>query len=70
MWSFALSAVVTREGRVGQIELIDSPRTAGTASQTAAQVADLTAVLNAARESRFSPRRRAADTPSPSSWCG
>jgi hypothetical protein len=53
--AYALSAVVTREGRVGQIELIDSPRTAGAASQTAAQVADMTAVLNAARESRFQP---------------
>jgi hypothetical protein len=52
---FALSMVVTREGRIGQIELLDSPRAVGTASHAAMHADDARAVLNAARESRFTP---------------
>ena len=56
---FALAAVVTREGRVANYELLMSERAAGGGSvrrhDTAVQNDDASSVLNAVKQSRFAP---------------
>jgi hypothetical protein len=56
---FALAAVVTREGRVANYELLMSERDAGGGSvrrhDTAVETDDVSSVLNAVKQSRFAP---------------
>lgn len=56
---FALAAVVTREGRVANYEVLMSERAAGGGSvrrhDTAVQTDDVSSVVNAVKQSRFSP---------------
>ena len=56
---FALAAVVTREGRVANYEVLMSERAAGGGSvrrhDTAVENHDVSSVLNAVKQSRFSP---------------
>ena len=56
---FALAAVVTREGRVANYEVLMSERAAGGGSvrrhDTAVENDDVSSVLNAVKQSRFSP---------------
>ena len=58
---FAFTAVVTRRGRVDQLELLDSPPSTGTASHAAAQAAALEAVLKRREEVAIQPCAGRAD---------
>lgn len=52
---FALSAVVTREGRVANYEVLFSERASVRRHDTAVQIDDASSVLNAVKQSRFAP---------------
>lgn len=52
---FALAAVVTREGRVANYELLQSVRATVLRRRTAAQSDDVSALLDAVKHSRFAP---------------
>jgi hypothetical protein len=52
---FALSAVVTREGRVSDYELLHAVRESSNESQTASSHDEVTALLDAVKQSRFAP---------------
>jgi hypothetical protein len=54
---FALSTVVTREGRIANYELLEPVSTS--LPETAAKPAEVTAVLNAVQRSRFEPAQSA-----------
>jgi hypothetical protein len=52
---FALAAVVTREGRVSNYELLLSERASVRRHDAAVQTGDASSVLNAVKQSRFAP---------------
>ena len=52
---FALAAVVTREGRVANYEVLFSERASVRRHDTAVQTDDVSSVLNAVKQSRFAP---------------
>ena len=52
---FALAAVVTREGRVANYELLMSERASVRRHEAAVQTDDASSVLNAVKQSRFAP---------------
>jgi len=52
---FALAAVVTREGRVANYEVLFSERASVRRHDTAVQTGDVSSVLNAVKQSRFAP---------------
>jgi anti-sigma factor RsiW len=52
---FALSAVVTREGRVANYELLFAERASVRRHDTAVQTGDVSSVVNAVKQSRFAP---------------
>jgi hypothetical protein len=56
---FALSAVVTREGRVANYELLQSVRDGVSRRDTAARTDDVDALLDAVKRSRFEPAQDA-----------
>jgi hypothetical protein len=56
---FALSAVVTREGRVANYELLQSVRAGVRRHETAARTDDVGALLDAVMQSRFEPAQGA-----------
>jgi hypothetical protein len=56
---FAVSAVVTREGRVAQYELLPSGRRAGRTRRAATHAEQVDAVLDSVKESRFEPAQGA-----------
>lgn len=61
--SFALAAVVTREGRVVNYELLVSERDAVRRRSTAAQAGDVARLLNAVGRARFEPAQRVGGVP-------
>jgi hypothetical protein len=52
---FALAAVVTREGRVANYEVLFSERASVRRHDTAVQTGDVSSVVNAVKQSRFAP---------------
>jgi len=54
---YAVAAVVTREGRVSNYELLQPLREPLISQRGASQVAEVTAVLDAVKQSRFEPAR-------------
>jgi hypothetical protein len=60
---FALSAVVTREGRVANYEVLFSERASVRRHDTAVQTGDVSSVLNAVKQSRFSPAQAVDGAP-------
>ena len=52
---FALSAVVTREGRVENYEVLMSERASVRRHDTAVETGDVSSVVNAVKQSRFAP---------------
>jgi anti-sigma factor RsiW len=52
---FALSAVVTREGRVANYEVLFAERASVRRHDTAVQTGDVSSVVNAVKQSRFAP---------------
>src|SRR5258705_11521849 len=52
---FALSAVVTREGRVANYEVLFSERASVRRHDTAVETDDVSSVVNAVKQSRFAP---------------
>jgi len=52
---FALAAVVTREGRVANYEVLSSERASIRRHDTAVQTGDVSSVVNAVKQSRFAP---------------
>jgi hypothetical protein len=64
---FALAAVVTREGRVANYEVLMSERAAGAGSvrrhDTAVETDDVSSVLNAVKQSRFAPAQGSDGAP-------
>jgi Putative zinc-finger len=52
---FALAAVVTREGRVSNYEVLFSERASVRRHDTAVETDDVSSVVNAVKQSRFSP---------------
>jgi anti-sigma factor RsiW len=52
---FALAAVVTREGRVANYEVLFAERASVRRHDTAVQTDDVSSVINAVKQSRFSP---------------
>ena len=52
---FALAAVVTREGRVANYELLFAERASVRRHDTAVQTGDVSSVVNAVKQSRFAP---------------
>jgi len=52
---FALAAVVTREGRVSNYEVLMSERASVRRRDTAVQTGDVSSVVNAVKQSRFAP---------------
>jgi anti-sigma factor RsiW len=52
---FALAAVVTREGRVANYEVLFSERASVRRHDTAVQTDDVSSVVNAVKQSRFAP---------------
>jgi hypothetical protein len=52
---FALSAVVTREGRVANYEVLLSERASVRRHDTAVETDDVSSVVNAVKQSRFTP---------------
>jgi anti-sigma factor RsiW len=52
---FALAAVVTREGRVSNYEVLFSERASVRRHDTAVETDDVSSVLNAVKQSRFAP---------------
>lgn len=52
---FALAAVVTREGRVANYEVLMSERASVRRHDAAVQIDDVSSVLNAVKQSRFTP---------------
>jgi anti-sigma factor RsiW len=52
---FALSAVVTREGRVSNYEVLFAERASVRRHDTAVQTGDVSSVVNAVKQSRFAP---------------
>ena len=60
---FALAAVVTREGRVANYEVLFSERASVRRHDTAVQTGDVSSVGNAVRRSRFSPAQAVDGAP-------
>jgi len=60
---FALAAVVTREGRVANYEVLMSERASVRRHDAAVQTDDVSSVLNAVKQSRFSPAQASAGVP-------
>jgi hypothetical protein len=60
---FALAAVVTREGRVSNYELLFSERASVRRHDTAVQTDDVSSVVNAVKQSRFSPAQAVDGAP-------
>jgi len=60
---FALAAVVTREGRVANYEVLMSERASVRRHDTAVQTDDVSSVLNAVKQSRFSPAQATDGAP-------
>lgn len=58
--SFALAAVVTREGRIANYELLLSERDGARRLDTAAHVGDMASLLDAVARARFAPAQRAS----------
>ena len=57
---FALAAVVTRDGRVANYELLQSVRASVRRRRAAAQSDEVSALLDAVKDSRFTPAQTAA----------
>jgi hypothetical protein len=60
---FALAAVVTREGRVANYELLFSERASVRRHDTAVQTGDVSSVVNAVKQSRFTPAQAVDGAP-------
>jgi len=60
---FALAAVVTREGRVANYEVLSSERASIRRHDTAVQTGDVSSVVNAVKQSRFAPAQSIAGAP-------
>jgi anti-sigma factor RsiW len=60
---FALAAVVTREGRVANYELLFAERASVRRHDTAVQTGDVSSVVNAVKQSRFSPAQAVDGAP-------
>lgn len=60
---FALAAVVTREGRVANYELLFSERASVRRHDTAVQTDDVSSVVNAVKQSRFAPAQAVDGAP-------
>src|SRR5438132_7606111 len=60
---FALAAVVTREGRVANYEVLSSERASVRRHDTAVQNGDVSSVLNAVKQSRFAPAQAVDGAP-------
>jgi hypothetical protein len=60
---FALAAVVTREGRVANYELLFSERASVRRHDTAVQTDDVSSVVNAVKQSRFTPAQAVDGAP-------
>ena len=60
---FALAAVVTREGRVANYEVLFAERASVRRHDTAVQTGDVSSVVNAVKQSRFSPAQATDGAP-------
>lgn len=60
---FALAAVVTREGRVSNYEVLMSERASVRRHDTAVETGDVSSVVNAVKQSRFTPAEAVAGAP-------
>jgi len=60
---FALAAVVTREGRVANYEVLFSERASVRRHDTAVQTGDVSSVVNAVKQSRFAPAQAVDGAP-------
>ena len=60
---FALAAVVTREGRVANYEVLFSERASVRRHDTAVQNGDVSSVVNAVKQSRFAPAQAVDGAP-------
>ena len=60
---FALAAVVTREGRVSNYEVLFAERASVRRHDTAVQTGDVSSVVNAVKQSRFSPAQAVDGAP-------
>jgi anti-sigma factor RsiW len=60
---FALAAVVTREGRVSNYEVLFAERASVRRHDTAVQTGDVSSVVNAVKQSRFAPAQAVDGAP-------
>ena len=60
---FGLAAVVTREGRVANYEVLFSERASVRRHDTAVQTDDVSSVVNAVKQSRFAPAQAVDGAP-------
>lgn len=60
---FALAAVVTREGRVANYEVLFAERASVRRHDTAVQTGDVSSVVNAVKQSRFAPAQASDGAP-------
>jgi anti-sigma factor RsiW len=60
---FALAAVVTREGRVANYEVLFAERASVRRHDTAVQTDDVSSVINAVKQSRFAPAQATGGAP-------
>ena len=60
---FALATVVTREGRVANYEVLFSERASVRRHDTAVQIDDVSSVVNAVKQSRFTPAQGSDGAP-------
>jgi len=60
---FALAAVVTREGRVANYEVLFAERASVRRHDTAVQTGDVSSVVNAVKQSRFAPAQAVDGAP-------